>query len=299
MSGAINLFDRAAVRRHRDRAAARIGEHDFLFREIAGRLAERLGDIRRGFADVLDLGCHGGALAGALGDGSRRLVQTDLSPAMLRRAGGLGVAADEEFLPFADASFDLVLSGLSLHWVNDLPGALVQIRRVLRADGLFLAAMFGAGTLIELREALVLGESAEEGGASPRLSPFADVRDAGTLLQRAGFALPVVDMDTITVTYSDAYALMRDLRGMGEANAIGERRKRFTRRATLAAAAAAYKERFGDTEGRVTATFQVLTLTAWAPHESQQKPLRPGSAKARLADALGATERPAGDKARP
>ncbi len=299
MSGAINLFDRAAVRRHRDRAAARIGEHDFLFREIANRLGDRLGDFRRAFADALDLGCHGGALARALGDNVGRLVQTDLSPAMLRRARGLRVAADEELLPFADASFDLVVSALSLHWVNDLPGALVQIRRLLRADGLLLAAMFGAGTLGELREALALGESAEEGGASPRLSPFADVRDAGALLQRAGFALPVVDVDTITVSYPDAYALMRDLRGMGEANAVGERRKRFTRRATLTAAAAAYRERFGDSEGRVPATFQVLTLTAWTPHESQQKPLRPGSAKARLAEALDTVERPAGDKARP
>ncbi len=301
MNDAMEVFDRAAVRRHRDRAAAGLEDHDFLLREVAGRLAGRLADIRRDFPLALDLGCHGGALARALAGrgGVERVVQADLSSAMLKQADGLRVAADEEFLPFAGASFDLVASALSLHWVNDLPGALVQIRRVLRPDGLLLAAMLGAGTLGELREAFAAAESAEEGGASPRISPFADVRDAGMLLERAGFALPVVDRDTITVSYPNALALMRDLRGMGESNALRERARRFTRRATVMAVAAVYAERFAGPDGRIPATFQVITLTAWAPHESQQQPLRPGSAKGRLADALDTREIPAGDKARP
>ncbi len=301
MSDAMNLFDRAAVRRHRDRAATGLDDHDFLFREVAERLAGRLDDIRRDFPVALDLGGHGGPLAAALAGrgGIERLVQTDLSAALLGRAEGPRVAADEELLPFAAESFDLVASVLSLHWVNDLPGALVQIRRALKPDGLFLAAMLGADTLHELRQAFATAEIAEEGGASPRLSPFADIRDAGALLQRAGFALPVVDADGITVTYPDAFALMRDLRGMGETNALHERRKGFTRRATLMATAAAYAERFAGADGRVPATFQVIYLTGWAPHESQQKPLRPGAARTRLADALDTTESPAGDKARP
>jgi SAM-dependent methyltransferase len=301
MSDAMNVFDRAVVRRHRDRAAPGLDRHDFLFCEVAARLAGRLDDIRRSFPAVLDLGSHGGPFAVALAGrgGVERLVQSDLSPLLLRRAAGPRVAADEELLPFAPESFDLVASVLSLHWVNDLPGALVQARRVLRPDGLFLAAMLGGETLGELRQAFAAAEIAEEGGASPRLSPFVDVRDAGMLLQRAGFALPVADSDSITVTYPDALALMRDLRGMGESNAVRERRKHFTRRATLMAAAAVYAERFADADGRIPATFHIVYLTGWAPHESQQKPLRPGVARARLADALDASELPAGDTARP
>ena len=284
----MEIFDRAAVRRHRGRAAARIGDHDFLAREIAGRLLERLGDIKREFALTLALGYPGVAPDGGLA------MRADLSPLL-----ATDVAMDEEFLPFAANSLDLVTSLLALHWVNDLPGALVQIRRALRPDGLFLAAMFGAETLIELRTSLALAESTVEGGVSPRLSPTVDLRDMGALLQRAGFALPVVDIDHITVTYPDAFALMRDLRGMGETNALIQRRKHFTRRETLMTAAEIYRERFADADGRLPATFQIIWLTAWAPHESQQQPLRPGSAKTRLADALDAEEKPAGDKARP
>jgi SAM-dependent methyltransferase len=202
-------------------------------------------------------------------------------------------------LPFADASFDLVVSGLSLHWVNDLPGALIQVRRALRPDGLFLAALLGGDTLIELRQALVEAETEVEGGASPRVSPFLDVREAGALLQRAGFSLPVVDLDTITVTWPDALALMKDLRGMGEANAVLERKKSFTRRGTLLSAAAGYQARHGDAEGRIPATFQIVYLTGWAPHDSQQRPLRPGAATSRLADALDVAEVSAGEKAKP
>ena len=293
-------FDRRLVRLHRERAAQLLAGHDFLFRAVAERLLDRLDDTTRRFPAALDLGCHAGELGRALNGrgGVERLVEADLSPAMARRAGGLAVALDEEALPFAQASFDLILSSLSLHWVNDLPGALIQARRALKPDGLLLAAMLGGETLRELRACLLEAELEIEGGAGPRVSPFADLRDVGGLLQRAGFALPVVDRDDITVTYPEALALMRDLRGMGETNAVRSRRQSFTRRATLLRAAALYAERFARPDGRIPATFQVIYLTGWAPHESQQRALRPGSAKARLADALGARELPAGEKVR-
>ncbi len=300
-------FDRFAVRAHRDRAANGLAKHDFLLREVGQRLAERLDDIRRAFPRVLDLGGHHGAMADLLGDkaATELLVQTDVSPAMTvratARAGGraLHLTADEEALPFAPGSFDLALSNLSLHWVNDLPGALLQLRHTLRPDGLLLASMLGGETLFELRQCLMEAELAVEGGISPRISPFAEVRDMGNLLTRAGFALPVADADTLTVTYDNALALMRDLRGMGESNAIAERRKSLSRRATLLEATALYDRKFADADGRIGATFQVIYLSGWAPHPSQQKPLRPGSAAQRLADALGTDERPAGDKATP
>jgi len=299
----MNVFDRRLVRLHRDRAAPRLDRHDFLFREVAERLADRLDDVTRKFPMALDLGCHGGEVAAALGrrGGVEWLVQADLSPAMARRAAGGGpvVAADEECLPFAAQSFDLVISNLSLHWVNDLPGTLLQIRQCLKPDGLFLAAMLGGETLAELREVLLEAELATTGGASPHVSPFADLRDAGSLLQRAGFALPVVDGDRLTVAYGDIIRLMHDLRGMGEANAAHSRGRRFARRATIARAAEIYAERYADPDGRLRASFQIVYLTAWAPHGSQQQALRPGSAKERLAAALGTTEMPAGDKARP
>jgi SAM-dependent methyltransferase len=296
------VFDRDAVRRHRARAAARAGDHDFLFREAAERMADRLADLRRRFPLALDLGARFHALGRTLGarGGIEHLVEATLTPEEAADGdAALRVVADEEALPFASAGFDAVLSCLALHWVNDLPGALIQIRRALRPDGLFLAAMLGGDTLIELRQALLEAEAAEEGGASPRVSPFADLADAASLLQRAGFALPVVDSDRLTVTYPDALALMRELRAMGEANAAIGRRAGFSRRATLLSAAARYAGAHSGGDGRIRATFQVLFLTGWAPADSQQKPLRPGSAASRLADALGAAERPAGDKAGP
>src|SRR5581483_6832098 len=217
-------------------------------------------------------------------------------PAMAARAGAPVVVGDEELLPFADASFDLVISALAMHWTNDLPGALVQLRRALKPDGLLLAALLGGDTLAELRRALLEAELAETGGAHPRVSPVADVRDAGMLLQRAGFELPVVDSDVLSVSYPDLIALMRDLRGMGETNALSERPRAPTRRGVLARAAAAYPQ---APDGRIEAGFQVIFLTGWAPHPSQPKPLRPGSAAARLADALDARETGTGDKAGP
>lgn len=298
MATRIDLFDRRAVRRQRERAAAALPSHDFLFREAATRLVERLDDVRRTFPTALDLGSHGAIVADALQGrgGIETLVASDLSLAMTRRAAGLRVVADEELLPFAPASFDLVLSCLSLHWVNDLPGTLVQLRHILKPDGLLLVSFLGGDSLHELRRALLEAEAETAGGASPRVAPFADVREAGALLQRAGFALPVIDSDTITVSYPDALALMRDLRGMGEANALTERRRSFTPRAVLLRAAERYQTLFADAAGRIPATFRLVTLTAWAPHASQPKPLRPGSAAARLAEALGAPEQPAGDK---
>ncbi len=302
MPGPPVVFDRAAVRAHRDRAARSAAEHGFLVRESAERLLDRLEDVTRRFPRALDLGCRTGALARALKGrgGIESIVHADLSWEMVRRApAGARVVADEELPPFAPESFDIVLGNLSLHWTNDLPGALAQLNRTLKPDGLFLATMFGGDTLWELREALLRAEADSEGGASPRVSPFVDVRDAGDLLNRARFALSVADVDTVTVTYPDVFRLMTDLRGMGEANAARTRRRTFTRRDTLMRAGAVYRDLHGDGEGRLPATFQILTLTGWAPHASQPRPLRPGSATARLADALGTTERSAGSGARP
>jgi NADH dehydrogenase [ubiquinone] 1 alpha subcomplex assembly factor 5 len=295
----IIVFDRAAQRAKRDRAASAVGA-DFLFAEAAERLADRLEDIDRRFPVVLDLGCRDGVLSRVLAGrgGIECLVQADPSPRFAALPAGVRLAAEAEFLPFASASFDAVLSVLLLHWANDLPGALLQLRRALKPDGLLLVSLLGGETLGELRECLMEAELAEEGGISPRISPFAELRDLGGLLQRAGFAMPVVDSDRLTVTYPDALALMRELRLMGEGNAVIERRRSFSRRATLLRAVALYGDRFGQADGRIPASFEIVTLTAWAPHESQPQPLRPGSAKTRLADALGSTERSAGEKPR-
>lgn len=294
-------FDRAAVLRNRTRAAPAFDRHDFLFAEVADRLADRLEDVKRRFPVALDLGCHTGSFAAARGSrgGIETLIQCDLSPALAARATGLRVAGDEERLPFADASFDLIASTLSLHWVNDLPGALVQINRALKPDGLFLAAILGGETLVELRTCLTEAEIELCDGLSPRISPTVDLRDAAGLLQRAGFALPVADSDRITVSYPDAFALMHELRGMGETNAMAARPRGLARRAMFLRAAELYRDRYGDADGRISATFQVLYLHGWAPHASQQQPLRPGSAATRLSDALGTTETSTGEKARP
>jgi NADH dehydrogenase [ubiquinone] 1 alpha subcomplex assembly factor 5 len=280
------IFDRRLLRERRGRAARNLRAHDFLLTEIAERLSDRLSDIARRFPLALDLGARDGILARTLAGrgGIETLVQSD---AAMVRPGNLTVVADEELLPFKERCFDAVLSNLALHWVNDLPGALAQISSSLKPDGLFLASLFGAGTLAELRMALMEAELAETGGVSPRVSPFADLRDAAGLLQRAGFALPVADVDTVTVTYGDFFALLRDLRGMGETNLLLDRLKHPTRRTVFARAAAIYEERFADREGRLPATFQVLFLTGWAPDPSQQQPARRGSGKTSLKDVFG------------
>jgi NADH dehydrogenase [ubiquinone] 1 alpha subcomplex assembly factor 5 len=292
------VFDRSALRVRRERAAREWEARSFLKREIASRLIERLDDVRRTFPLALDLGCHGDEIAAALGGRKtiECLVRADFGLGFARRAGGPAVVADEEALPFAAQRFDLVVSAMSLHWVNDLPGALIQIARILRPDGLFMGAMLGGATLWQLRQALGAAESEIEDGLSPRVSPFADLRDAAGLLQRAGFALPVADSETIDVEYENALALMRDLGAMGESNLVVERRRGLARRSTLLRAAEIYGERFALPSGRVAASFEVLFLHGWAPHDSQPKPLRPGSAAQRLADALGTNERSAGEK---
>jgi NADH dehydrogenase [ubiquinone] 1 alpha subcomplex assembly factor 5 len=281
------LFDRPAWRAHRDRAA-RGGAVDFLHAEVTDRLIDRLDVVNREFAVALDLGARDGALAGVLAArrGTVRVIAAEPASEFLARAPGLRVAADPELVPFRDESFDLVASILALHWTADLPGVLVQLRRALKPDGLLLAAMFGGQTLVELRTALFDAELAVEGGVSPRVSPAVELADAAALLQRAGFALPVADSETITVTYPDMLALLRDLRGMGETNALAGRRRNFWRRATLARAALIYAERFADGDGRIPASFEILFLCGWAPHPSQPQPLPRGSATARLADAL-------------
>lgn len=292
----ITVFDRPALRARRDRAASS-GGPDFLFAEAAERLLDRLADIDRRFPMALDFGCRDGGLGRTLAGrgGIECLVQADPSPRFVARTAGTRLAAEHEALPFASASFDAVLSVLLLHWVNDLPGTLLQLRRALKPDGLLLVSLLAGDTLVELRECLMAAELAEEGGVSPRVSPFAEPRELGGLLQRAGFAMPVVDSDRLTATYPDALALMRELRLMGESNALVERRRGFSRRATLLRAAALYAEKFGQPDGRIAASFEIVTLTGWAPHPDQPKPLRPGSAAARLATALDSTERSAGE----
>jgi SAM-dependent methyltransferase len=274
------IFDTRGYAMRRARAVRR-GGAGFLEVEVAENLSERLSAVKRTFTNALDLNSR---------EASFRLLQGHAAN-WTRTA----VAAEEHALPYADATFDLATSVLSLHAVNDLPGALAEIRRVLKPDGLFLAALFGGGTLGELRRAFAFGESETISGVSPRVAPFADVRDLGGLLQRAGFALPVADVERIDVAYGEFNTLANDLRALGETNALTERSRKFLRRETLAATLAYYAANESDNSGRLRATFDVIVLTAWAPHESQQKPLAPGSAKTRLADALGVPEKSAGE----
>jgi ubiquinone/menaquinone biosynthesis C-methylase UbiE len=260
--------------------------------------------VLRRFELVLDLGTPGNALRRAL-VASGKVGTVIAADALIDRVArddsrsALAVVCDEEALPFRDASLDLVTSGLSLQFVNDLPGTLVQIRRALKPDGLFLAALIGGDTLSELRQAFATAEAEIENGVSPRVAPFADVRDLGSLLQRAGFALPVTDVDRFTVRYASPLALMHDLRRMGATNALVERSRRPLKQAVLARMMEDYGARFADADGRIRATFEIMWLSGWAPHESQQQPLKPGSAKTRLADALGTRELSTGEKAGP
>lgn len=293
----IEIFDRELIRDRRNRHAASAVAHDFLLERAVDDLIDRLALVRRTFGASLVLGAHHGRLGRALRkrDATSLVVEMEAAAALLAQCGSEGnarpdvlkVQGDEEMLPFRDGSFELVVSALSLQLVNDLPGTLVQARRALKPDGLFLASMLGGRTLYELRESFLEAEAEIEGGASPRVAPFADVRDAGALLQRAGFALPVSDSDVLTVTYASPLDLMHDLRGMGGANALIARRKSPLRRATLMRCCEIYANGFADGTGRCRATFEIVTLTGWVPHESQQKPLAPGSGRVRLADALG------------
>ncbi|MGU3668050.1 class I SAM-dependent methyltransferase [Methylobacterium sp. A49B] len=287
MDAPATLFD-TTLARHRLARAERGGFAGFLLDRLAEDLDDRLGAVLRSFPTVVDLATPTAAAA-------RRLAARYPDARHLRLAplpgpeGGL-IVGDPELLPLAPGSLDLAVSLLALHAVNDLPGTLIQLRRALRPDGLFIGCLLGGASLTELRQSFGQAESEVEGGISPRVAPFAAVREAGALLQRAGFALPVADTDTLTVRYADPFGLMRDLRAMGMTNVLTERRRTPLRRTTLLRAAEIYAERFSDPDGRVRATFEVLWLSGWVPHESQQKPLRPGSAQARLADALGTVE---------
>jgi SAM-dependent methyltransferase len=283
------IFDRALLRR-RIACALESKAPDFLVTRAADDLADRLGAIKRDFPRSLDLGTPTEDFANAiLATGRPPPLRAAPSLALLHgRSGGLRVVADEELPPFAPESFDLIVSGFSLQWINDLPGALAQIRRTLAPDGLFLACLPGGASLVELRAAFAQAEEEICGGASPRVSPFVDVRDAGGLLQRAGFALPVTDVDSFTLRYDSMFALCAELRAMGAANALSQRSRRPLRRSVLMRAGEIYAEQFSDPDGRVRATFEILWLSGWAPHESQQKPLKPGSAQIRLSDALSA-----------
>jgi SAM-dependent methyltransferase len=298
------IFDRMLLRAQR-RRGLQLGAETFLLDQVAEELALRLRLVLRRFDLAVDLGTPAAAVRTALAqDGAiGRMIALDPVTAALPRLSGndaagpsLCVAADEEALPFGDGTLDLIVSGLSLQAVNDLPGVLVQVCRALKPDGLFLAALFGGDTLTELRQSFMAAEAELDGGVAPRVAPFADVREMGALLQRAGFALPVTDVDRITVRYATPFRLLRDLRCMGAANPLVERRRVPLRRATLMRAMEVYAQRFADPDGKVRATFDIIWLSGWAPHESQQQPLRPGSAKQRLADALGTAEIAAGDR---
>jgi SAM-dependent methyltransferase len=286
MSSNPAIFDRKLLRLRQARART-LGPETFLVDRIADELGERLSAVLRQFERAADVGTPTDAV--------RRVLAA--SGKVVAVYGADHVIADEEALPFADGSLDLAVSALALQFVNDLPGTLIQIRRALKPDGLLLAALLGGDTLIELREAFAEAEAEIEGGVSPRVAPFADVRVLGALLQRAGFALPVVDSDRLTVRYDSVFDLMKDLRRMGATNILSERRRTPLKRATLAKMAEIYARRFADADGRVRATFEVAWLSGWAPHESQQKPLKPGTATQRLADALGAKEISSGEKA--
>ena len=288
------MFDRKLIRARLARAE-RIGFADFLVARATDDLGQRLGAIKRIFPIAVDLGTPT--------DAAWRMIAARPGTEMAFRAAPAAVGgtrtleADEEALPFADQSVGLITSLLALQTVNDLPGALVQIRRALKPDGLFIGCLFGGASLTELRQALAAAESELYGGISPRVAPFADVRDMGGLLQRAGFTMPVADLERVTVRYSHPLSLLQDLRAMGLTNALSARRRVPLRRSTLLRALDIHAERFSDPDGKTRATFEMIWLSGWAPHESQQKPMKPGSAKARLADALRTVENSAGEKA--
>jgi SAM-dependent methyltransferase len=284
------IFDRTLLAA-RQRRARTFGPATFLLDRAAEDIADRLQAVTRSFDRAADLGTPTDAV--------RRAVMASGKAGSIAPAawGEAELVVDDAGKPLMAGELDLVVSALALQFVNDLPGTLAQIRRALKPDGLLLAAMLGGETLTELRQAFAQAESEIEGGVSPRVAPFADLRDIGALLQRAGLALPVVDSDRVTVRYASIFDLMQDQRRMGATNAMVERRRAPLRRATLVRLGEIYAERFSDADGRIRATFETIWLSGWAPHESQQKPLKPGSAQQRLADALGAKERSAGEKA--
>ncbi|HPF23464.1 MAG TPA: methyltransferase domain-containing protein [Hyphomonas sp.] len=285
------VFDRDRVARNRDRAAGSYDHYAFLKERVSRDLADRVLDTPRPFERGLDLGCHDGRLAALLAGTGRvgGVEASDASAAMVASAQAAGLDAfvlDEETPEIPAGRYDLIVSALSLHWVNDLPGTLVRIRQALKQDGLFLGALYGAGTLAELRECLMEAETELTGGASPRLSPLPGLKDMADLMQRAGFALPVADRDTVVVRYREPARLLADLKGMGERNALASGMIRPLPRRVLMRALELAHERHSDPDGRVRTTFEIVHVSGWAPAPGQPKPLKPGSAKASLADAV-------------
>ncbi|MBS41061.1 MAG: SAM-dependent methyltransferase [Rhodospirillales bacterium] len=293
----VRIFDRRTIELRRKRATTKFSAHDFMFKEVAERLIQRITDVKRKFGLTIDLGARTKHLKQMLS--KEESINNIISFGLIRDLKDCDLIGNEEVMPFKVASADLLVSNLVFHWTNDLVGTLIQCRQILKPDGLFLAALFGGNTLTELRQVMVEVENEISGGVWPRISPLIQLPDAAALLQRSGYNLPVADTDTITVTYSDAFSLMRDLRGMGETNATLARKRHFSKRSIFSQVAKRYHMLFADSKGRIPATFQIIYLTGWAPDEAQPLPLKPGTATQRLADALDSTEQSAGDTAKP
>ena len=299
MSDERTLFDRSLLRSRRARFAHEIAAREFLIAHVAREIAERIEMMLRDFPRALDLGAYHGLLGRTVAalPSVGEVTYAESVFAYAARCPRPALVCDEDLLPFKDGSFNLIVSGLALHRVNDLPGSLIQIRRALKPDGLFVGAALGSRALIELRECLIEAEVDAEGGASPRVAPFGDVRSYGALLQRAGFALPVADAEELTAVYASPRDLMAEVRALGGGNVLVARKRTPLSRRTLLRAEEIYRARHGRPDGKVEATFQFVFMSGWGPDASQQKPLRPGSARSRLADALKTEEHSAGDKA--
>lgn len=289
----IEIFNRRLIRSRRDRFSAHIKDYNFLHNWAGEQIADRFEDIKREFPCSLFMSprCDNNVtnkIKNAAG--ITYPLAMDLSAGMLDHYSDNKFLGDEEFLPIKKNSLDGVISILNLHTINDLPGALIQINRALKADGVFIGSMFGGETLFELREALNHAEMKIKGGISPRVAPFADKQQMGALMQRTGYALPVIDSELITISYDSIFALMKDVRFMAEGNAVSARSKTMTSRSIMMEAAKYYAENYSEADGKIFATFEIIFVIGWAPHESQQQPLRPGSAKQSLASALGTEE---------
>jgi SAM-dependent methyltransferase len=295
------LFDRKLLQMRRNRSASNIHKYDFMVQRAFDDICDRVESVTRNFESALIIG--GGPSVQDMVKNrllSKKLdwwVQGDISTKIASALQTRAMVLDEERLPLAENCVDLVLAPLGLHWTNDLPGTLVQINTALKPDGFFATAMFGGSSLTELRQSLMAAETEIRSGASARISPYAGTFDLAALLQRAGFAMPVADIDRVTVRYDNAFALMKDLRGMGETSVLADRPRTPATKRLFLRMAEIYAERFSDPDGRIRATFEIIHAAGWAVHPDQPQPKRPGSATARLADALGATEHSAGEKA--
>ncbi len=300
--GPPRLFDRRLLRQRKDRASREFSDYNFLYARVAEDLLDRVETISRSFPTCLVIG-GGGAVGRALAERPEArakigtVIEADLSPKMAGLSGHPSLALDEEYLPIQEGSVDLVLSCLSLHWTNDIVGALIQLNYALKPDGFFAGAILGGSTLNELRGALTAAEESLDREPAKRVSPFADTIDMAGLVSRAGFTMPVSDIDRVTVRYGNAFVLMRDLRKMGETNVLAERSRTPGTKSLFVNAAQAYASEHAHEDGRIPATFEIINFAGWAPHPDQPKPKRPGSATVRLAEALGAKEQSAGDKA--